>query len=80
MPAITVKNIPDELYGKLKYSAEQHRRSVNSELISCLEQVLLPQRVDASEHITTAKRIRQRFGNLKVSQQEVQDAKNSNRP
>jgi len=30
MPAVTVKNIPDELYKKLKDSAANHRRSINS--------------------------------------------------
>ena len=76
MPAaITVKNIPDELYGKLKYSAEQHRRSVNSELISCLEQVLLPHRLEASDHIVAAQSIRKRFTSLKISASEIQDAK-----
>lgn len=38
MPAtLTLKNIPDAVYERLKRSAEAHRRSVNSEAIACLE-------------------------------------------
>lgn len=38
MANVTVKNIPDDLYEQLKQAAEAHHRSVNSELIHCLEQ------------------------------------------
>ena len=41
MPAtLTLKNIPDEVYERLKASAETHRRSLNSEAIVCLKSVL----------------------------------------
>ncbi|MGC8703572.1 MAG: FitA-like ribbon-helix-helix domain-containing protein, partial [Thiomonas sp.] len=39
---LTLKNIPDEVYQRLKTSAEIHRRSLNSEAIVCLESVLIP--------------------------------------
>ena len=39
---LTLKNIPDDVYTRLKLSAELHRRSLNSEAIVCLEAVLLP--------------------------------------
>jgi len=31
---LTLKNIPDELYGRLKQAAEVHHRSLNSEVIA----------------------------------------------
>ncbi len=43
---LTLKNIPDEVYERLKASAEKHRRSLNSEAIVCLESVLAPGCVD----------------------------------
>ena len=46
---LTLKNIPDEVYQRLKASAESHRRSLNSEAIVCLESVLIPGRVAVSE-------------------------------
>ena len=79
MPAITVKNIPDDLYNQLKLAAVQHRRSVNSELIACLEKVLTPHKFTAKEHIAGAKRIRERFDNFTVTQEELNNAKNMER-
>ena len=46
---LTLKNIPDEVYQRLKASAQTHRRSLNSEAIVCLESVLVPGRVAVSE-------------------------------
>ncbi len=43
---ITIKNMPPNLYKKLKARAATHRRSVNREVISCLERVLNPQHAD----------------------------------
>ena len=40
--SVTLKNIPDAVYERLKAAAELHRRSLNSEAIVCLESVLLP--------------------------------------
>ena len=80
MAAITVKNIPDELYKQLKRAAEHHRRSVNSELIFCLEKVLKPQKINAKEHILAARQIRQRLEDLKVTEDELKNARNMDRP
>ena len=38
---LTLKNIPDEVYQRLRASAEAHRRSLNSEAIVCLETVTM---------------------------------------
>lgn len=43
---VTIKNIPPKLYKKLKARAAAHHRSVNSEVINCLDEVLNPQRVE----------------------------------
>jgi len=45
---LTLKNIPDEVYDRLKHSAEMNRRSMNSEAIVCLEAALLPNRLTPS--------------------------------
>lgn len=43
---ITVKNIPEELYERIKCQAKANRRSVNSEIISIFEQAI-PKRTPA---------------------------------
>jgi plasmid stability protein len=55
---VTFKNIPDELYTKLKESAKAHHRSINSELINCLETVLKPRKIDATERLARLRSIR----------------------
>ncbi|MCI5142319.1 MAG: Arc family DNA-binding protein, partial [Candidatus Electrothrix sp. ATG1] len=37
MPTLTLKNIPEDLYTRLKAAAEAHRRSLNSEILYCVE-------------------------------------------
>ena len=59
MPAtITLKNIPDDLYQRLKQAADAHHRSLNSEVIVCLERVLLPARLTANERLARARQLR----------------------
>jgi antitoxin FitA len=55
---LTLKNIPDAVYARLRASADQHRRSLNSEAIVCLETVLLPSRMTASEQLQRARELR----------------------
>lgn len=55
---LTLKNIPDHVYERLKASAETHRRSLNSEAIVCLESVLLPGRMDPAERLERARTLR----------------------
>lgn len=40
MPSLTIKGIPDELFARLRNRADQHRRSMNSEIIVLLEEAL----------------------------------------
>ena len=55
---LTLKNIPDELYGRLKAAAEAHRRSLDSEALVCLETVLLPQRMPVKDRLARARELR----------------------
>ena len=55
---LTLKSIPDQVYDRLKASAEAHRRSLNSEAIVCLETVLLPGSVSPTERLARARALR----------------------
>lgn len=55
---LTLKNIPDEVYERLKLAAEMHRRSLNSEAIVCLEAVLIPTKVTPGERLARARELR----------------------
>lgn len=80
MPAFTVKNIPEDLMARLKASARANGRSVNREIIGCLERSLMPHRRTVSEEIGAARDIRKRVGTLRVTQAELEDAKRKSRP
>ncbi|MBS0376530.1 MAG: Arc family DNA-binding protein [Proteobacteria bacterium] len=55
---LTLKNIPDEIYERLKVAAATHRRSLNSEAIVCLESVLLRSTRTPAERIARARELR----------------------
>ena len=55
---LTLKNIPDEIYARLKTAAALHRRSLNSEAIVCLEPVLTPGRLAPGERLARARALR----------------------
>ncbi len=59
---LTLKNIPDAVYDRLKASAEIHRRSMNNEAIVCLETVLLPTPVSSAERLARIRAIRSTGG------------------
>ena len=78
MQAITVKNIPDDIHKLLKNIAKLNHRSLNNEIIYCLERYLKISRIDSASvlrkaHITRSK-IKHQF-----SDSEIQDAKNEGR-
>ena len=62
MPTLTIKNVPEEVHERLKEQADRHRRSMNSEAIWILEQVLTPSRPSAEEAIARAEALNDRIG------------------
>ena len=58
MATITLKKIPDELYERLKEAAALNRRSINSEIIVCIERALTGTKVSAEEVMLRARKLR----------------------
>jgi antitoxin FitA len=77
---LTLKNIPDEVYGRLKAAAATHRRSLNSEAIVCLESVLLPGRMDPSERLARARALRAALPKAKFKVRDIDALKREGRP
>jgi antitoxin FitA len=65
---ITLKNIPDDVYQRLKASAEINRRSLNSEAIVRLEEVLLPPKTGQAERLSRIVELRNSLGRLAVNE------------
>ncbi len=79
MTSFTVKGIPDDLYQRLKERAAAHRRSINSELIVCLERALLGDRIDPEQMLARADAVRERLGIRPYTQAALNAAKNRGR-
>jgi len=77
---ITLKNIPDDIYGSLKTAAEAHHRSLNSEVIACLERVLMPTRVSNETHMALAAQMREELKGKKFKVEDIEKAINQGRP
>jgi antitoxin FitA len=76
---LTLKNVPDALYERLKISAEMHRRSLNFEAIVCLEEVLLPTRVTPTERLARARAIAAALAPGKFEPQDIDNFKRAGR-
>ena len=77
---LTLKNIPDEVYERLKAAAATHRRSLNDEAIVCLESVLLPGRIDPSERLARARDLRAALPKTKFKVRDTDALKREGRP
>ena len=80
MPAITLKNIPDSLYLQLKTAASVNHRSLNSEILYCVERTLGTHKINVSEHIEMARKLRAKTAQQNLTDQELNDLKNEGRP
>lgn len=74
MAAITLKGIPDDLYERLKVAAKAHHRSLNSEVIACLERQLSPHATGTDERLARARKLRAAFASEQLDPQEIAEA------
>jgi len=77
---LTLKNIPDNVYERLKHSAEVNRRSLNSEAIVRLEAALLPARLTPAERLARARELRGALPQGKFRARDIDAAKRLGRP
>lgn len=80
MATFTIKNIPPKLYEKLKKSAEINRRSINSEIIVCIEKTVRSQRIDSEKILMKARKLRSLTQAVPISDDELALAKEDGRP
>ena len=80
MANLTIKKIPGELYERLKLNATQHRRSLNSEVIVCLERALRNTHIDAEVFLAKVRSFRRKTSRLVLTERILAKAKNEGRP
>ena len=80
MATMTIKNIPDDVYKRLKQSAKLNRRSINSEAIVCLERAFGSIRIDPQAFLAGVRARRESMSGVFITDDELHKAKNEGRP
>lgn len=80
MPSITIKNIPPGLHEKLKQSAARNHRSLNREIIACLEQAAGHSPAGLERLLAEAGRLRKMTAAVPVTGEFFRRAKQEGRP
>jgi antitoxin FitA len=79
MSTITVKNIPDDLFEQLRQSAASNHRSINSEIIVCIERTIGRRKKDVETILADARRLRELTKDHPISDSEFSRAKQAGR-
>jgi antitoxin FitA len=79
MPTITLKNIPTDLYERLKQVAAANHRSINSEVIVCLERAYYPRQVDVVGILERARKLRELTNGYVITDEEINRLKREGR-
>lgn len=80
MPTITIKNIPEDLYARLKARAAANRRSINSEVIVCIERAVSSRRIEPQAVLSRARELREMTAGYRIADDEFAEAKAAGRP
>ena len=79
MATITVKNIPADLYERLTQSAELNRRSINSEIIVCIEHAIHSRKISPETLLNHARQLREKTAGHPITDVEYNQAKYAGR-
>lgn len=79
MPTLTIKGLPDPIYQKLKEHADAHRRSLNGEIIVCLERAVGATRLDPAAWLAEAREFREELKIRPLTDRELRDARRAGR-
>jgi plasmid stability protein len=79
MVAVTLKNVPIELYERVKQNAKANHRSINNELIAIIEQSVMPQPLDVKAWLEKARQLREITAHYVISDEELTRLKKEGR-
>ncbi len=80
MRTLTIKNIPDAIYRRLKRQAVQHHRSLNQEVITCLERSTVSVPFDPSIVLAQARELRKQYSGPALTDKHLGQLKTAGRP
>jgi plasmid stability protein len=76
---LTLKNIPDDLYERLKAAASVHRRSLNGEAIVCLERALGTAKISVEERLARIARLHEELSGIEFRDEDIDAFKREGR-
>lgn len=76
---LTLKNVPDGVYERLKIAAHANRRSMNGEAIVCLEAALMPLKMTPGDRLARARELRASLGAVKFPARDIDKLKREDR-
>jgi plasmid stability protein len=81
MATLTIKNVPETLVRRLKQQAVAHRRSLNLEVITCLESIAQATPVDVEAMLARVRAVRVTLrGGVQLTNRMINEAKRQGRP
>ncbi|UCE43300.1 MAG: Arc family DNA-binding protein [Candidatus Aminicenantes bacterium] len=79
MTTLTIKNIPMEVYERLKRRAKANRRSINQEVIAVIEHALDAPPIDVNSTLERTRKIRELTAQYRLQDKELEEWKNEGR-
>ncbi len=79
MVTVTIKNIPEEVYERIKTQAKVNHRSINGEILSILEQAISLPPIDVQATLERARKVRELTSHYTVTASEIEKMINEGR-
>ncbi len=71
MVTLTIKNVPEDLYERIKIQAKNNRRSINKEVISIIEGAFTVPPIDVQTTLARTKKIRELTAHYIITDEEM---------
>jgi len=79
MATLTIKNIPLDVYERLKHRAKANRRSINQEVIAVIERALETPPIDVDSTVERTQKIRELTAQYRLRDEELEQWKDEGR-
>lgn len=79
MATLTIKNIPLEVYERLKHRAKANRRSINQEVIAVIERALETPPIAVDSTMERTRQIRELTAQYRLRDEDLEKWKNEGR-
>ena len=79
MVTVTIKNIPEQVYERIKAQAKKNHRSINGEILSILEQAISLPPIDVQATLERARKERELTADYTITADEIERMINEGR-